>query len=105
MHINWDKPHITESLGLEGTSEDHPIKPLDQAGSPGADDRGTFLGGFGMSLERKTPHPPCSRALPLPMLRWKLLCFSLAPLLLFLELGTTKKSLEPSSGYYSGAFE
>lgn len=84
--------------GWKGPLENIQSNPSAKAGSPVAGDTDVCLGGFRMSPERETPHPPgqlfqCPATLL--MLRWNLVCFCLWPLLLGL-LWAPLKSLAPS---------
>lgn len=57
---------ITESLGLEWISGDHPVQLPAKAGPPGTGGTGMHPGGFGMSLERETPWNPWTACMDSP---------------------------------------
>lgn len=56
---------------LEGTSGDDPVQHCAKAGSPRAGDSGTRPGGFGKSLERETPGPPCAACVACVNKNWR----------------------------------
>ena len=97
---------ITECLGLGGTPGDPPAQPLPKQGHPEQAAQHRGQGGWNISREGDSTAPlgslgqgsitPRGKKL-LPMFRRNFLCLSLCPLPLVLSLGTTEKSLAPSS--------
>ena len=103
----WQNHRITECLGMEGTSVGHLVQPSWRS-------RVTYcrlhrnlsrqvlnISGEGDSTASLGSLFPCSITLRRKkfflMFRRNFLCFSLCPLPLVLSLGTTEKSLVPSS--------
>ena len=107
QHIGRIKdPRITECLGLEGTSVGHPAQPSCQSRVTQsrlhrtASRRSLNISREGDSTTSLGSLSQGSITLTVKfflVFSWNFLCFSLCPLPLVLSLGTTEKSLAPSS--------